>query len=83
MKGEMPCQGIEPLEKKGDKKMKICPECETQLIRESGCIYCPHCGYSICLCSVCMGEDFESNYLMDDEELIADQKLLSGRRLDV
>lgn len=26
----------------------ICPDCGARLIPESGCIYCPFCGFSEC-----------------------------------
>ena len=37
--------------------MKICPECGEQMIHQSGCAYCPSCGYSVCLCNECTSQD--------------------------
>jgi DNA-directed RNA polymerase subunit M/transcription elongation factor TFIIS len=60
--------------------MEFCPECGGQMIRQSGCIYCSSCGYSICLCSECLSGGDVSNYIMDDDELIVEKKVLIGKR---
>ncbi len=26
----------------------ICPECGSKLVPDSGCMYCPFCGWSLC-----------------------------------
>jgi Zn finger protein HypA/HybF involved in hydrogenase expression len=33
---------------KSSSKEHTCPDCGAQLVPESGCIYCPFCGYSEC-----------------------------------
>jgi len=30
------------------KQLTLCPECETKLIKQEGCILCPDCGFSAC-----------------------------------
>ena len=34
--------------KDGAKSSEKCPECQTSLIFEEGCLHCPNCGYSCC-----------------------------------
>ncbi|WP_172856432.1 hypothetical protein [Thermoanaerobacterium sp. RBIITD] len=34
------------VEVKESLKVYICPDCGAKLVHESGCIYCPFCGYS-------------------------------------
>lgn len=36
------------MEVKSSSKEYTCPDCGAQLVPESGCIYCPFCGYSEC-----------------------------------
>ncbi|MDK2805348.1 MAG: hypothetical protein PWQ94_512 [Thermoanaerobacterium sp.] len=36
------------MEVKNSSKEYTCPDCGAQLVPESGCIYCPFCGYSEC-----------------------------------
>lgn len=36
------------MEAKNSSKEYKCPDCGAQLVPESGCIYCPFCGYSEC-----------------------------------
>lgn len=33
---------------KDSPNVHICPDCGAKLVPESGCIYCPFCGYSEC-----------------------------------
>jgi hypothetical protein len=30
------------------KQLSDCPECETKLVKQEGCILCPTCGFSAC-----------------------------------
>lgn len=31
-----------------NKNLHVCPDCGMKMIPESGCFYCPLCGYSLC-----------------------------------
>ena len=31
-----------------DNTLAICPECNSPLFRNGGCVYCPVCGWSSC-----------------------------------
>ena len=40
--------------------MDFCPECGSQLLHLEGCLFCLGCGWSVCTCKICNGEEIKN-----------------------